>query len=179
MSDLDHYALRADMGYLPEDLRNIPTLERAEQIIKQLRSELEAERGKTSRFDRVLALSEKLYGSLRDGRPIEDDGTRLTGEVMSLYERYKACYEKIEMAIKICESTKHKHPLFDVLKCLTGVTEIEPPPIKHINRECLIEFVKAYESLRAGADCAIQDSDVSNAFARAIEAVNSELRRTE
>lgn len=50
---------------------------------------------------------------------------------------------------------------------------------KSINRECLLEFTKAYEALKSGTDCHISDSDVSNAFARAIGAVNQELRRTE
>lgn len=58
-------------------------------------------------------------------------------------------------------------------------SELEAAKSKSINRECLTEFVKAYESLKSGTDCAITDADVSNTFARAVEAVNQELRRTE
>lgn len=58
-------------------------------------------------------------------------------------------------------------------------SELDAANGNSINRECLTEFVRAYESLKSGTDCAITDSDVSNAFARAVEAVNSELRRTE
>lgn len=114
--------------------------------------------------DRIIARSKKSGYGLSE--PL------LKRDVLQI-ENYQP--QNLEaLALLLVNAYHDKYDLVSIF--LAAMVELTD---KSINRSCLTDFIQAYESLKSGTDCAITDADVSNTFARAVEAVNSELRRTE